>query len=51
MVFLPLYIQQTGCESIDMVLCSTCHNPMGNEQIFLRVDNNRSALCLSCYNF
>lgn len=31
------------------VQCSTCHNPHSSEVNLLRVDNQHSALCLSCH--
>ena len=32
------------------VMCSTCHNPMGNNRSLHRVKNTGAGLCLSCHN-
>lgn len=33
------------------IMCSTCHDPHGNQQWLLRVSLENSKLCLSCHNY
>lgn len=34
---------------IPFVECSTCHDPHGDQPLFLRISNDRSAICLTCH--
>lgn len=47
---LPLY-QAPGREAaLDQIECTTCHDPHGGKfDNYLRMDNARSALCLTCH--
>jgi predicted CXXCH cytochrome family protein len=38
-----------GLSSSDVVQCATCHNPHSKNDMFLRIDNAGSALCLTCH--
>lgn len=48
---LPLYQASGGGMAPDQVECTTCHDPHGgNFKSYLRMDNARSALCLTCHD-
>lgn len=49
---LPLYSRLDGesGEELPHIECSSCHDPHSPNQLFLRVSNDGSALCLTCHN-
>lgn len=49
---LPLYprAEGEGSETIPYIECSSCHDPHTSNDLFLRVNNHGSDLCLTCHN-
>lgn len=49
---LPLYsrIDDASGEELPHIECSSCHDPHSPNELFLRVRNDGSALCLTCHN-
>ena len=47
---LPLYARQLPAGEVPFVECSSCHDPHLSSQLFLRVDNAGSRLCLTCHD-
>lgn len=49
---LPLYprIDDDTGDELPHIECSSCHDPHSPNQLFLRTDNQGSALCLTCHN-
>lgn len=48
---LPLYTRHDGGSGQDIphIECSSCHDPHSDNQMFLRVANGASRLCLTCH--
>ena len=42
---------QSGEQQSLKIMCSTCHDPHGNQQWLLRLPLENSKLCLSCHNY
>jgi predicted CXXCH cytochrome family protein len=47
---LPLYARPLPAGEVPFVECSSCHDPHASSQLFLRVDNAGSRLCLTCHD-
>jgi predicted CXXCH cytochrome family protein len=47
---LPLFSRRGGAEDTAYIECGSCHDPHGNNKLFLRVPNEGSRLCLSCHD-
>jgi len=47
---LPLYARLLPAGEVPFVECSSCHDPHASSQLFLRVDNAGSRLCLTCHD-
>lgn len=47
---LPLYARPSPAGEVPFVECSSCHDPHIASQLFLRVSNTGSQLCLTCHD-
>lgn len=47
---LPLYARPLPAGEVPFIECSSCHDPHASSQLFLRVDNAGSRLCLTCHD-
>lgn len=47
---LPLYARTLPAGEVPFIECSSCHDPHASSQLFLRVDNAGSRLCLTCHD-
>ncbi len=47
---LPLYARPSATGEVPFIECSSCHDPHTDSQLFLRVSNAGSRLCLTCHD-